>query len=673
MDEWLLVASDSVSSFIPEGTQLVVSFDPQTETLQIDNPLSALSPTQMEAIARAPAWLRDDLYDSFRRFLYPFLADSVALRIINARDPYVDEMAFQGAHIGPGLLMGLMPLNIMLENAQGVYSADRVLEYVQLVDYGNSGDDDYWTTARYRVVETNGDTLEMEIERDIYYWYILHPKLSDENPLYINPQTGQSASPPAGVFWRDYLWNHADSGYALLRDHFLGCDFLWAHLTNTSGVNNGAIGLVNTWINDVMNWGAGLERPIQPVRIYALHCGNCGEYSDITAAAGRIALIPTVCASNYCEDHTWNEFWDEEWIAWEPVNNYVNSPLVYENGWGKVISAVFDWRGDGWLWTCTDRYSEGICSLFVNVSDAQGKPADGVKITLQNEAIWGGMYTCAYAITNANGIASFVLGDAQNFYARATGILGTYPLIGYAQVISNSLAGTNYTWNVTLGEYTLPVNVSQAPDYPNPQNTYLMEIVYECNYETTYGIFTGSSQFAYKNAPGVVDFFIVNDYNYLIFSLYAPAQGFAIGANSPGGEINFVLPTDEPWQAVFSTREMTTDRPYVTAHFNIYRNSETGVSRLSDSEIPTNYALDSIYPNPFNSEAYVSFSVPSEDRVRIIVYDITGRKVAIVTDDYYAPGQYRVKWDSGQSSSGIYLATMEGSGFKECKKVALLK
>jgi transglutaminase-like putative cysteine protease len=73
-----------------------------------------------------------------------------------------------------------------------------------------------------------------------------------------------------------------------------------------------------------MSFTSNNERPHQPVRIITKHFGRCGEYADLTAAVARLALIPCTSIISISTDHTWNEFWDENWVAWEPVNGYID-------------------------------------------------------------------------------------------------------------------------------------------------------------------------------------------------------------------------------------------------------------------------------------------------------------------------------------------------------------
>jgi len=446
-----------------------------------------------------------------------------------------------------------------------------------------------------------------------------------------------------------------------------------------------AIGTVNSWIDNVMHWGAGSERPIQPVRIYALHCGNCGEYQDIRNAAARIVLIPSLSTSNICEDHVWNEFWaedSEEWIHWDGWE--INNPLLYELGWGKRLSAVFNWRGDGYIWGCTEMYSSGICTLYVSLTDSSGKAADGVRIKIFADFYYGGVYYTTWGVTNSLGQAVFLLGDEHDFYIRVEGSLGYYPPGSntYIQIIDNSLPNTAYSYDYQFESASPNCGVVEAEPYPNPLDHYLLEIQYDCLYETIYQSFftvSGvSTQFAYKSPTGVVDLFVVNQANLFQYLVMFPAEGFNVLDNTSSGTVSFVLPTAESWNVVFSNRELSVNSPRVQITVSAYRNSAYGVGGGSEYELPQRYALKAPYPNPFNAEAVISFMTAGSERVEIAVYDISGRRTAALADEVYAPGYYEVKWegrtDAGvKAASGVYLVVMRAGSQHFSQKLCLIK
>lgn len=675
-DDWYLLCEDTITTIIPTGQSLVISFDPSTETLNIENTVFPLSPVQDSAIARAPLWLKADLYDNFRRFEFSMTADWVAQLIIDAPDPYVDEIAFQAAHLPPTMLGNYMYSDMLMQNAELLYEMDQSLNFVEIIDVGTSADNDYYSTTRYTTIDDAGQVQTITIDKEIYYWYVAHPKLSDELPTYIDPATGTPADPPTGVFWRDYLWNHADSGYVLFSTVWDSVDYLWNR--GAPGYTD-AIGTVNSWIDNVMNWGAGSERPIQPVRIYTLHCGNCGEYQDIRNAAARIALIPSVSTSNICEDHVWNEFWavdTEEWIHWD--GGSINSPLMYEQGWGKILSAVFNWRGDGYVWNVTDRYSADVCTLTVQLWDSTGKPADGYRIKVYSDFYYGGVYYTTWGITNAQGYDTFILGDNKNYYVRVEGVFGNFPPTAnaYTNVIQTSQPGASYYWEHTMTGASMDLNVTQAVEYPNPLDDYMMQIGYNCIYDSDYGTFFTNSNFARKTYPGNVDFFLANQENYAQYFIFQPAQGFAVSNNSAGGLVDFVLPTDEAWYGVFSNREQSVVVPTISVTASVY--SSSSEAGLPGNNLPLEFSMNDPYPNPFNSEIIISFSAANLENITIIAYNVLGQEIAVLTDAPYAPGSYSVKWDGrdafdGTTSSGVYIISMQAGLKHFSQKCCLIK
>ena len=131
--------------------------------------------------------------------------------IINPQNPsHRDEIGFACTYTPPSnLRMEGMDL-LLSENAYHIYSRDGDLKYVRLKEYTG---DDYYTTAVY-MVEVDGNIREFEIPRDVYYWGIVHPRVTEETVAYINPETGGvEPKGSGGRFWREYVYSHADEEY----------------------------------------------------------------------------------------------------------------------------------------------------------------------------------------------------------------------------------------------------------------------------------------------------------------------------------------------------------------------------------------------------------------------------------------------------------------------------
>ena len=99
----------------------------------------------------------------------------------------------------------------------------------------------------------------------------------------------------------------------------------------------------------------------------------------------------------------------------------------------------------------------------------------------------------------------------------------------------------------------------------------------------------------------------------------------------------------------------------------------TAVEPDHQAEVPTEFSLAPVYPNPFNATATISFGVPVTSNVRLDVFNLLGQKVAEVTQGDYAGGYYRVLWSPQELPSGVYIVQMQTPGFNQARKVVLMK
>ena len=98
----------------------------------------------------------------------------------------------------------------------------------------------------------------------------------------------------------------------------------------------------------------------------------------------------------------------------------------------------------------------------------------------------------------------------------------------------------------------------------------------------------------------------------------------------------------------------------------------------ASGSIPTVFRLVQNSPNPFNPVTKVAYHVPSESRVTIRVFDVTGRLVTTLVDGVVEPGRHAAVWngtnEAGESvGSGVYFCTMETPDFHGSHKMMLLK
>jgi photosystem II stability/assembly factor-like uncharacterized protein len=108
-------------------------------------------------------------------------------------------------------------------------------------------------------------------------------------------------------------------------------------------------------------------------------------------------------------------------------------------------------------------------------------------------------------------------------------------------------------------------------------------------------------------------------------------------------------------------------------HGSILYYSATSASAPHRGSAPVHDLTLSAYPNPFNPNTTLSFDVPVNSRVRISVYDITGRLVQTLADQIYTQGSHRIEFDGSELPSGIYFARLQGNNFSKTQKLVLLK
>ncbi len=79
------------------------------------------------------------------------------------------------------------------------------------------------------------------------------------------------------------------------------------------------------------------------------------------------------------------------------------------------------------------------------------------------------------------------------------------------------------------------------------------------------------------------------------------------------------------------------------------------------------------YPNPFNPVTTINYSLPIDEKVVIKVYDILGREIKELVNDFKIAGKYSVQFDGSKLSSGVYFYRMEAGKYSQTKKLILAK
>jgi hypothetical protein len=137
-------------------------------------------------------------------------------------------------------------------------------------------------------------------------------------------------------------------------------------------------------------------------------------------------------------------------------------------------------------------------------------------------------------------------------------------------------------------------------------------------------------------------------------------------SNNPGGSFNVWF-----------------DVTYEDSCGNQYRvrlDPEFGIDgeRVGTPEAITAYRLAQNYPNPFNPITTIDYQIPIRSRVSLKIFDVSGKLVRTLVDEYEGPGSHVALWDGKDSfgkavASSIYFYELRAGSYRETKRMVLLR
>lgn len=89
--------------------------------------------------------------------------------------------------------------------------------------------------------------------------------------------------------------------------------------------------------------------------------------------------------------------------------------------------------------------------------------------------------------------------------------------------------------------------------------------------------------------------------------------------------------------------------------------------------IPDEYSLGINYPNPFGEQTTIKYNTPVEGEVKLMIYDILGRRVKTILDERRPAAFHEIEWTPTQLASGIYIVVMRAGDKQFSKKITYIK
>lgn len=110
---------------------------------------------------------------------------------------------------------------------------------------------------------------------------------------------------------------------------------------------------------------------------------------------------------------------------------------------------------------------------------------------------------------------------------------------------------------------------------------------------------------------------------------------------------------------------------YARNYDRIFKNTVTAITITNGK--PDGFKLQQNYPNPYNSVTRINYTLNKFGLVKLTIYDITGKEISVLLEEYQKAGDYYVNYDASSLTSGVYYYKLELEGVSAIKKMILIK
>ncbi|NNE71274.1 MAG: T9SS type A sorting domain-containing protein [Rhodothermales bacterium] len=107
--------------------------------------------------------------------------------------------------------------------------------------------------------------------------------------------------------------------------------------------------------------------------------------------------------------------------------------------------------------------------------------------------------------------------------------------------------------------------------------------------------------------------------------------------------------------------------------FEVELSASSTANEYQDTEIPEGFVLQQNYPNPFNPTTSISFELPEATAVKLSVFDVLGREVAVLANGKLSAGSHAVTFDAAGFQSGMYIYQLETANYTLTRSMVLMK
>lgn len=136
----------------------------------------------------------------------------------------------------------------------------------------------------------------------------------------------------------------------------------------------------------------------------------------------------------------------------------------------------------------------------------------------------------------------------------------------------------------------------------------------------------------------------------------------------------YALPADTKITLKIEDTGNNTNPQGVVLRADAVRFSLVGETEIHREEILTyDFKLKQNYPNPFNNSTVIQYSIPSDGKVNLAIFNLAGQQVDELVNEKQSAGLYKIDWETTQLSTGIYFYRLTFKGKSHARRMVLMK
>jgi hypothetical protein len=133
--------------------------------------------------------------------------------------------------------------------------------------------------------------------------------------------------------------------------------------------------------------------------------------------------------------------------------------------------------------------------------------------------------------------------------------------------------------------------------------------------------------------------------------------------------------TTDPKEYTFTDRNLKSGKYHYELIQIDYDGSRSSIQQVEVEvdAVPAEYSLQQNYPNPFNPSTAINFTLPSDSKVILKIFNTLGEEVATLMNDIMEAGRHTINFDASNIPSGVYIYSLTAGSFTSSKKMTLIK